>query len=533
MRGLQKKQCIYAGMGLCIWAAACFVFFQFFYPDHLFYQEQNQIFLMSGEYISTYFEKPAWLACLTGDFLTQFFYYVYAGAAIVSMVILATGLLMWHALRRCGIKRLAFLTAMVLMAVLIVFHFDIFYRLPSDIAVAGGILVFIIFDTFRRHITFWHNGLYLLLLVTSLFLSYWTFGIGCWMTALLFIISAFMQKTTYRWVSVLSLPIIIISAITVSNRHYRLHTTDNLTYPGLGRLSAPDFMLERELHVDNEYYFGNYNRVVNFVRSQKQPTPSMSFFYNLCMARIGELPDHIFDLNTTELGTLYTIGPETPILVIKRMNELYYLLGDMTFTERAAMMGNVFSRDNRNVRMIRRLAEANLVSGDTVAANKYLRLLKKTIVHKKWAERHTPGSMTPEVKSEIANKQKYLNKTDTLQVGDNMHMMMTELIKSNPDNIAALDYTLCTLLLLKDIKSFKRDYDLYCMNTGHPRTKSLYQQALMIYLAGTNAPQEEWDKYISNQALLQRFHLYNQHRGDPSFSDSYWYFFDKGKAAEY
>jgi hypothetical protein len=99
--------------------------------------------------------------------------------------------------------------------------------------------------------------------------------------------------------------------------------------------------------------------------------------------------------------------------------------------------------------------------------------------------------MTPEVKSEIANKQKFLNKTDTLQVGDNMHMMMTELIKSNPDNIAALDYTLCTLLLLKDIKSFKRDYDLYCMNTGHPRTKSLYQQALMIYLAGTNAPQEE------------------------------------------
>ena len=292
-------------------------------------------------------------------------------------------------------------------------------------------------------------------------------------------------------------------------------------------------MLERELHVDNEYYFGNYNRVVNFVRSQKQPTPSMSFFYNLCMARIGELPDHIFDLNTTELGTLYTIGPETPILVIKRMNELYYLLGDMTFTERAAMMGNVFSRDNRNVRMIKRLAEANLVSGDTVAANKYLRLLKKTIVHKKWAERHTPGSMTPEVKSEIANKQKFLNKTDTLQVGDNMHMMMTELIKSNPDNIAALDYTLCTLLLLKDIKSFKRDYDLYCMNTGHPRTKSLYQQALMIYLAGTNAPQEEWDKYISNQALIQRFRLYNQHRGDPSFSDSYWYFFDKGKAAEY
>ena len=68
MRGLQKKQCIYAGMGLCIWAAACFVFFQFFYPDHLFYQEQNQIFLMSGEYIShdgKIYHKGGWKAQLS------------------------------------------------------------------------------------------------------------------------------------------------------------------------------------------------------------------------------------------------------------------------------------------------------------------------------------------------------------------------------------------------------------------------------------------------------------------------------------
>ena len=533
MKWTKKTRLVFAAIALCLWTAACFVFFQYFYPDHLFYQEQNQIFLMSGEYINSYFDKPAWLACLIGDFLTQFFYYVYAGATIVTLAILVTGMLMWHALRRCGAGRIAFIAALVLMTVLAVFHFDIFYKLSSDIAVAGGIVVFTVFDAISRHIRRWRNSSCLLLLAVCLCLSYWMFGNGCWLTALLAIVCAFVQKSSFRWMSLLSLPMIVAVAVVFGNRHYRLHTADNMKYPGIGRFTAPDFMMERELHVDNEYYFGNYNRVVNFVRSQEQPTAGMSFFYNLCMARKGELPDHLFDLSTTELGTLYKIGPETPMLVIKQMNELYYLLGDMTFTERAAMMGNVFSADNRNVRMIRRLADANLVSGDTVAANKYLRLLEKTMIYKKWAQQRIPGKMTPEIKAEIAYKQKFLNKTDTLQVGDNTHIMMTELIKSNPDNITALDYTLCTMLLLKDIKGFKRDYDLYCMDNGRPRTKSLYQQALMIYLASTNAPQEEWDKYITNQALLQRFQTYSQRRGDPAFRDTYWYFYDKLKAAVY
>lgn len=69
-------------------AIASFVFFQFFYPYHLFYQEQNQLFLFSWDYITTYLDKPGWLACLTGDFLTQFYYYRFAGPTILTLSIL-------------------------------------------------------------------------------------------------------------------------------------------------------------------------------------------------------------------------------------------------------------------------------------------------------------------------------------------------------------------------------------------------------------------------------------------------------------
>ena len=59
---------------IALWAVVCWCFFQFWYPYHFFYQEQNQIFLWSCDYLSTYFEKPGGLATLIGDFLTQVYY---------------------------------------------------------------------------------------------------------------------------------------------------------------------------------------------------------------------------------------------------------------------------------------------------------------------------------------------------------------------------------------------------------------------------------------------------------------------------
>ena len=66
---------------------------------------------------------------------------------------------------------------------------------------------------------------------------------------------------------------------------------------------------------------------------------------------------------------------------------------------------------------------------------------------------------------------------------------MMQLLDHNPDNMIALDYILCSDLLLKDITNFKRDYDRYC--SDKPRLKPLYQEALCIWLAGSDASQEE------------------------------------------
>ena len=227
------------------------------------------------------------------------------------------------------------------------------------------------------------------------------------------------------------------------------------------------------------------------------------------------------------LGTFEKIGPDTPMQTIRNMNELYWALGDMTFTERAAMMTNVFSADNRNVRMMRRLAECNIVSGDTLAAEKYLRILDKTLVYRRWADYVRQNG-----KDIYQRKMQMVNRRDTITISDNAHFLMMQLLDTNPDNIVALDYILCSTLLLKDITNFKRDYDRYCIETGKPRLKPLYQEALCIWLAGTDATQEEWQSYIKMGDVMKRFVDYNNQRGNPRFKGTYWYYFDKAEAPE-
>lgn len=497
----------YSTIAILLTAVGCWAFFQFWYPYHFFYQEQNQIFLWSWDYVEGYFERPGGLARLVGDFLTQFYYYLFAGAAILSACLLAVGGLVYRIIRNIRNIRInrkdrdiqnardirasrviATAGAIAAMGFVAACHFSVSYRLSSTIAIIG-----------------W---LGMIAIITG--------------TVLLIRCPGGRIRRT--------VPVIILACLLLPTAWLLFGKPDIKT------LKGPDLILEKNFAVDNEYYFGNYDRVVDIVRSSDGWNNQMLFFYNLVMAQRGELADHLLDFTPNYLGTFEKIGPETPRLTIINQNELYWLLGDMTFTERAAMMTNVFAPDNRNVRMMRRLAECNLVSGDSLAAEKYLRILDKTLVYQPWAQR-----LRQHGREIYAQKMRLVNRRDTITITDNAHFLMMQLLDAHPDNQPALDYILCSTLLLKDIENFKRDYDRYCLgdSPGPDRdallhrihTTKLYQEALCIWLAGSQAPQEEWQRYIHREDVMKQFVEYNRERGNPRFCGTYWYYFDtfKGK----
>lgn len=467
---LSRQQCLKLCV-LLLWALACWAFFQFRYAYHFYYEEQNMLFLMDAEYLCSYFGKPAWLACLCGDFLTQFYHYLYLGAIILTLSIMTLGDLVRRCLDRitCRLPKVnlswvSFILAIAAMTLVARLSLYERFKLDSVIALMGGAGLWLLLDYFP--IKRWWARMPAFLVV--MLLGYWLFGNGI-------IVTGVLEMLTINIVPAVVVNVCVYFVISWTASNFYLTAENALHYPLRWHLIDYNAAManEADLMLDNEYYFGNYGKVIDlYEHTGGEKTEAQTFYYCLALAQMDLLPDKLMDMENPNLGTFYTIGEDTPMYVIKMINDLYYLIGDMTYAERAALLGNTFSPRGRNARMIKRLAEANLISSDEAAAMKYLRLLQKTICYRNWAEEHMPGQQTQFVKFEIEKKQKFVNKEDKIRLGDNCYTILTQLLDSNKDNIVALDFLLCSDIIARQKDTFNYDFEKY-----GPRNKALYIQA--------------------------------------------------------
>lgn len=488
-------------------AIACFIFFQFFYPYHFFYQEQNQLFLGTWEYLLSYLGKPGWLACLTGDFLTQFYYYRFLGPAILTFCILATGYNVRCAIQLAGVKGtwIPYTIACAVMTLLVCFSFDVDYRLCSIFAFMGGANIFrsstkiLTFTqkylkkldkmeqeeqaTTPSSMTLMHWDSVISIFITVL-VCHWLFGNGVWVYGLLVITGCMMyimQPGTYYRLAALFVPFFLLM---LGRLFYFVDYPTLYTYPGLGKLIAPQMELEKDIAADCDYYLGNYNKILSRVDADKDPNKYEKIYYNLVNAQNHNLANCMKKFKDNDLGTFYALDKSTSPLTIHALNELYWVLGDMTICKRAALLGNIDSPGSRNIRMVKRLAEINLVTGDYDAAHKYLYMLRHTFVWKGWANRILAclnNNATLEDRNTFQtylDKRPFVNTQDTLRLNDDCYTIMRELVESNPANNIAINYMLCHDILKKDFKAFKHDYDAYYLKQKNVAYDPLYLETL-------------------------------------------------------
>jgi hypothetical protein len=499
---------------------ACFGFFAGCYPHHLFYQEQMQLFVLSPDYLASYFGKPAWLACLAGDFLTQGFYYLYLGPALLTLALLLLGDVVRRALQSVDIRGWkAYAAAFVAMTLEAASYLHYEARLSTTLALTGGLLMYLISARYvTPRLRLFAVGQFVMLAAT-----YWLFGGGVIPFAL------FLIYKHYR--TDVAVAIVACAAFILLLRPvYYLPVADLYRYPGHAPIGAPQWTLEKDFAAADNYFFGRWEDVKR--QAEAQPADALTqqqlFYYYLVQAQQGTLPESLLRFPSPYLGTFEEIGPKTPLLTLRRMPDFYWAVGDMTFAERAAMQALVFTPDNRNARMVKRLAEVNLVTDHRRAALKYLRLLTHTVAYRRWAHSLLRGSRS--AMAPYRYKATLMNTTDTLRTTAQTHLLLTQLLDSNPDNFVARDYLLCSDLLLRDMESFHRDYQRYCVEAHRTASHRLYDEALCIWLAGTQASEEKWQAAGIAPDVLRDFAAYNRQRGSASYRHTYWYYFDKHSA---
>ena len=534
---MKSKHHISAVSLVALWSVACFVFFQFFYKFHLVHRLDVQLFLYTHDYVLSYFQYPAWLASLSGDFLTQFFYFEVGGPLVLLLSILTLGSLFYLALGKLipvwiknekVNKHFWFWIRVVLSLVLMTWealrNCGIDYRLSSTMALIGGIGLFLSYLCTPSRFRYFSAILLLLL-------AYWLFGYGIW-ALLIFILACELGLRRYLLASVCLAGSIIIPFALRQSYHFTVK--QSFLYPTDSFWDKPDFMIEKLLTLDVLSTSGQWNKVAILTEKYDLKSGLGAYFFNLSHGQRGDLPYRLLDQSQPgPLALLFQLNPKMSPLAIWSSNEAWFQMGDMTMAEHSTLLGMIFSPNHRSVRMIKRLAEINMVNGDTTATMKYLRMLQKTWLYKSWAEERVPGNESKTVKTWLQKKRTFIARMDTLRDAVNPPVSLRVLLDSNKDNLLALDYLLCFDLLAKDIAAFMADYDRYKL-PKHEVPEQLYAEGLLIGLMQRKASAEEVKPYMIPPQLFSDFTNYTTlyEKGffgrdylKKQFGKTYWFYY--------
>lgn len=360
-------------------------------------------------------------------------------------------------------------------------------------------------------------------------LGYWWFGYGAFFLGIAVILSLLKNKNESIWAVLIAVELAALPALAA--RTCRLTYLQACQYPATRWWDRPHPAYERLLALDFESHAGNWREVRKRLPKDERIT-ACSYLYNLANAAENRLPDRLLQYyQPAAEGLFMPVTPASSYLSSLYAAEVWFRLGDMTMAEHATLLGMIFSPAHTGSRMIRRLAEINLINGDAEAARKYLRILSATLFDRPWARDRLPGQETEQVKHWLAEKRALIPRSDTIRTSTtDVVRSLRLLLDASPHNRAAYDYLLCYHLLAKDIPSFLKDY----RPEAGKAPERLYAEALLVDLVRRRAGGEEIRQTIVDPAVVQDFKEYSrmqqQSGGNPSalaarFGRTYWFYY--------
>jgi len=562
------------GMIIFIFACCCFFFFQLLYPYHLYFREQTQLFIFTPDYFISYFDKPAWLACYLGDFITQFFYLRGGGAVSVTLIFILEWWLIRYILRIFFEK--SSMLALFPIVIECIFYFELYYNVAVSVAFIIVLFSFLLFSLIKNgKLSYFAAFLFVPVLyflagaLSFIFpflvifsdirngkirLVYWLllaaltglFPLCMQSVYLLTIKQAYLfplasvlhiSAGSCLIIIILCMQIKLFRRITISSVKsviilFLLLTT--LLIAGLRQTA--DFDREKILALSVETYFDNPEEVIRLSDKYKLSFAKATYYTNLALSQTGTMPEKLFDYyQPASIGLFLPVNSKSDWMSIFFSNEVFFHLGDMNMAQHSAMLGQIFSPRHRSSRMVKRLAEINMISGDTAVARKYLRMLDATLFHRKWAASYgkTLDGEDTERFQQIKEMQTKTIIFDTLRMSSDYVSSLKLLTESNPDNINAVNYLMCYYLLNKDIKSFYSAYEKYGkQNTTFQSV--LYMQALLIKLFIENVPQQQLQSFGIPNDIITDFmdytQLFEQSAGNmdmlrEKYGSTYWFYF--------
>ena len=544
-----------------IYGFCAFLFFWKYFPYHLHFHEQFQLFLFTKTYFFETFSRPGGFCNYAGRFFTQFYLSSFFGALLVTCFLTGIQQLVFAITRRFQ-KHSA---ALFLSFLPSLFYWYLFCDVNSQ---TGGLIALLLtlttalMGTLPKSssarciylfasipILYWLAGGAVILNVVLLLMYEWfrcrddarnisakltnristVFAAIGFTLAMPFLAKLFLKQhilsrywwgvdyihfTTYSpylmiflWILVL----LVVTGVLFLPEMKKLRTLIAglvqmiavliVVYIVIFKIAYPQNLAQEEIMMyDYHSRMKNWNKIIE-AANRKSPTIPMSVsILNLALYKTGQLPERMFEYfqNGPE-GLLPTFQRDFMIPIVS--GEPYYYLGFVNTAQRFAFEAmEAFPDFQKSARSVKRLAETNLINGNYEATSKYLYLLERTVFYKKWAKetrKYLYDDAKIEAHPEWGEIRRFQTDRDFLFSSEERNVMLGIFFQQNTDNRMAYEYLMAYTLLSKDIQIFPVFFQLQKGFTYREIPRS-WQEA-MVYIWGlTNKVTDHIPLPVSN-----------------------------------
>jgi hypothetical protein len=573
-----------------------FIFFAFFYNHHLYFEEQTQLFLLSRDFFLNKLSLPGGLAGWIGGFLTQFYLVPFAGPFIIVLLLYLmqrmTRIILVKINSNPAFFILSFIPALNGALVLC----DEFYPLSGiiglNLALMAGALYVSISNKNRRFfsglllipLNYWLAGGSFLMLLTIMILFEILAGalksknnksalpgsgrLQIWQIAIFILIGGGFPLLVRQFIILqplgltffsefyydlrtslpvaipimLALPAILMLLIYMLpkwKKHYHFVVGLQAVIIGFAMFFAlrlwANFSAEEVMTYDYYVRNGRWEDAVKH-SEKKPPRNNLSLaMLNLSLVKTNMLGDRMFMYEQNGADGLFL--PFAKEYVAPMMgNEIFFNLGLVNASQEYSFESMETTPDlDKSVRMLKRLAETNLINGNYEVSRKYIHILKKTMFYRKWAfdtERYLYREDLINNHPVWGEKRKMMITKDFFFGIENMESNLNLLLRENPGNKTAFEYLMGFYLLNKDLKNFM-DHLPMMEKLGYSRIPVSYQEAIM-YVIGLSSknPLANLPYGISNETKIRMqsyAQIYTTRKNamdllKKDYSGTYWYY---------
>ncbi len=542
-----------------LFGVAVLLFWWLRYPFALAYQEQFQLFLFDDDYLWERLSEPGGTARYIAEMLVQFYNSVAMGAVVLSLVFMLLQRLTWRVM--CQRQQLAvewyalsFLPAIILWyamgdeSVLLTYAVALVLALASmllrpkhpylrwTMVLIGIPIVYWLIGPMVVLVALWWMPLSVIYAAACILLGAYVLPFP-WLRLVLGI-SYYRMPVTLPYVLML-IPLVVL-LLAYGSRYLpqpKRWTPYVLVTALAGLLFVPPLGFDAKKYELIEYDYlvriRNWNAIIAKAERQLPDLPMSVSATNLALAMTNQLGERAFDFyQRTSEGLLPKF--ERNFATTQLTGEIYFHLGLVSTAQHYAFEAmEAIPNYNKSGRVIKRLAETNLINGQYKVAEKYLNMLEKTIFYRRWAQR--TRTLLGDEKAIAAHPlygtlRNYRLQDDFLFSDQELDKMCGQLFMHNNENQVAAQYLLMMPLLDRDLPRFMQYAQYVQSKVGYnPRA---VQEAIALAFAQQRQPLPQGLVSPLVQQRLQEFvQLYSAGNNGAmgAFKNTAWYYLMVGK----